>query len=47
MVTAETVLRILIRSATQFLKLAWKELGEPKQIVSQEEYDRLQSNKKP
>lgn len=33
MITAEDVLRLLVRSFTQFLTLAWKMLGENKEIV--------------
>lgn len=33
MVTADSLLKILVRVAQQFLALAWKELGEKKEIV--------------
>jgi hypothetical protein len=32
-ITAEDVLRLLVRSATQFLTMAWKLLGENKKII--------------
>lgn len=33
MITAEDVLRILVRTAQQFLALAWEKLGEKKKII--------------
>ena len=32
-ITAESVLRLLVRSACYFLKFAWEMLGEDKRIV--------------
>lgn len=37
MITAESVLRLLVRSAMQFLSLAWELLGEKKKIIDVKE----------
>ena len=34
MITAESVLRLLVRTTQHFLKLAWEMLGEEKKIVN-------------
>ena len=36
-ITAEDVLRLLVRSAQQFLTLAWQLLGERKEIVTKKD----------
>ena len=36
-ITAEDVLKLLIRSAQQFLTLAWQLLGEKKEIVNKKD----------
>ena len=36
-ITAEDVLKILVRVATQFLALAWEKLGDKKKIIEVKE----------